>query len=1123
MSKRYSGALITKTPVVPTSLSAPGVWSLSDQAAAQATNTWPFPRDPQFNYVTMLLHGDGSAGPVAATGVGAGVSTTVTNFNADASTNNFNVTINGDARSDNFTPYLGNGYYSYSGNGSTTYALAPNSTAFDQNAAFTLEWYDFLISNGAAQAPFYVNTSGYLTVYRQAAGGYQLDKSGTGSLYLSSAYSFSAWHYIAISYDGTSTRMYVDGVLLYTYAGGGVACGTTPELGRGNGGINVNGYISNLRFTKSALYTGSTMTVPTTPLTAITNCTFLAFQSNRFIDNSTNNLAITTFNSPAISPAIPFTLPSSVATYGSGYFDGTGDRLVAPANAVFNFSTGDFTVECWVYLNSVSANQWIVGPDDTTTYPWALQTVGSAIRFISNNAANIFSPTSFTLTTGTWNHFAVTRSGSTMRWFTNGTLNGSQTYSTAIGSNTINVQIGTTGSGSGDPVNGYITDLRVVKGTAVYTASFTPSTTPLTAITNTSLLTTQYNGGGNNSGFKDSSQFNFPITRNGNTTQGTFTPYGSNWSNYFDGTSSWNLASASSTAFAFGSGGAWAFEAWVFPTASMTDNWVIQTTDSGNMRLRITTGGVLGWYSDTYGGGLNSSTVVPVNSWSHVAATYDGSTLRLFQNGVLTTSLSSGSITNGTTAVSAYIGNWSGGSRAFNGYISNARIVKGSAVYTAAFTPNTTPLTAISGTSLLTCQSNRFVDTSSNAFAITVNGSPSVQRFSPFAPLTVYNPTTYGGSGYFDGSSDYLSAPNNVAFNLNSVSFTVECWIYWNSISGEQNIVEQFTPASGPGWTLYKFSAGTIDFYGGTASINSGVTPVTGQWYHLAISRNNTTGTTSFYVNGTRTATATFGVASTSATELLVGVRKSGATWFNGYMEDLRIVKGTYIYDPTATTITVPTAPLTAVANTNFLLNYTNPAILDNSMLNNLETVGNAAVSTSVKKYGAASIAFDGTGDYLLLQGGPNFTFGTGDFTIEMWIYVVSGLSADIVYYDGRPTSTNGLYNIIYTNSTGKLIYNTNSADRITGTTTLSTGTWYHIAVCRSGTSTKLFLSGAQEGSTYTDSNSYIVGANRPVIGGNGYTLGNAPLNGYIDDLRITKYARYTTTFTVPDQAFPNG
>jgi hypothetical protein len=68
------------------------------------------------------------------------------------------------------------------------------------------------------------------------------------------------------------------------------------------------------------------------------------------------------------------------------------------------------------------------------------------------------------------------------------------------------------------------------------------------------------------------------------------------------------------------------------------------------------------------------------------------------------------------------------------GYISNLRVVAGTALYTSAFTPSTTPLTAVSGTSLLTCQSNRFIDNSSNAFTITRNGDVSVQRFSPFAP-----------------------------------------------------------------------------------------------------------------------------------------------------------------------------------------------------------------------------------------------------------------------------------------------------------------------------------------------------------------------------------------------------
>jgi hypothetical protein len=375
-----------------------------------------------------------------------------------------------------------------------------------------------------------------------------------------------------------------------------------------------------------------------------------------------------------------------------------------------------------------------------------------------------------------------------------------------------------------------------------------------------------------------------------------------------------------------------------------------------------------------------------------------------------------------------------------------------------------------------------------------------------------------------------LSAPNNVAFNLNSVSFTVECWIYWNSVTGEQNIVEQFTAPSGPGWTLYKFNsstgspAGSIDFYGGSSSINSGVVPVAGQWYHLAISRDNSSGTASFYVNGTRTATATFGVASTASTALLVGVRSGGSTWFNGYMEDLRIVKGSYVYNPTATTITVPTAPLTAVTNTQFLLNYTNPAILDNSMLNNLETVGNAAVSTSVKKYGAASMYFDGSGDRLYEPSNQNFNFGTGDFTIELWAYPISqgghGSSNNDCLIDFRPAA-NGVYGTLYIFSSGTGIYwYVNSANRITGGA-ISNGVWTHIAICRSSGSTKLFLNGTQSGSTYTDANNYLVA---PIMVGefnDGAGAGN--FNGYIDDLRITKAARYTTTFTVPDQAFPNG
>ena len=95
MSMRYKGSRLSATANTPTSLTASGAWTLQQQMQANGTSTWPFVRDPQFNYVTMLLHGDGSAG--ANNGSGGGATPTVTAFDTDASTNNFNLTINGDA------------------------------------------------------------------------------------------------------------------------------------------------------------------------------------------------------------------------------------------------------------------------------------------------------------------------------------------------------------------------------------------------------------------------------------------------------------------------------------------------------------------------------------------------------------------------------------------------------------------------------------------------------------------------------------------------------------------------------------------------------------------------------------------------------------------------------------------------------------------------------------------------------------------------------------------------------------------------------------------------------------------------------------------------------------------
>lgn len=183
---------------------------------------------------------------------------------------------------------------------------------------------------------------------------------------------------------------------------------------------------------------------------------------------------------------------------------------------------------------------------------------------------------------------------------------------------------------------------------------------------------------------------------------------------------------------------------------------------------------------------------------------------------------------------------------------------------------------------------------------------------------------------------------------------------------------------------------------------------------------------------------------------------------------------------------------------------------------------GNAQIDTAQFKFGTGSFLGDGS-DYLSLDGSADFTFGTGDFTIDFWVRLASG-GAIQTLYDGRPSGSGGGpgYPAIYV-STDNTVRFYQNGDRITGTTALSTGgVWYHVALARSGTSTKLFLNGTQEGSTLSDSTNYLGGsAGRPFLGGNSEAPGSFSLNGWMDEIRVSKgIARWTANFTPPSQPY---
>jgi hypothetical protein len=178
---------------------------------------------------------------------------------------------------------------------------------------------------------------------------------------------------------------------------------------------------------------------------------------------------------------------------------------------------------------------------------------------------------------------------------------------------------------------------------------------------------------------------------------------------------------------------------------------------------------------------------------------------------------------------------------------------------------------------------------------------------------------------------------------------------------------------------------------------------------------------------------------------------------------------------------------------------------------------GDAQLSTAQKKFGVSSLALDGTSDYISISSSPDFAYGTDAFTIEMWVYrTVSGITQLLL--DQRTTNPTNYAPVVFINASNALQYNNGNSSVIIGATTVPLNDWSHVAVSRSGTSTRLFLNGVQQGSTYTDANNYIA---TPISIGMRFDGATQPFTGYIDELRISKgIARYTSNFTVETTPF---
>lgn len=413
----------------------------------------------------------------------------------------------------------------------------------------------------------------------------------------------------------------------------------------------------------------------------------------------------------------------------------------------------------------------------------------------------------------------------------------------------------------------------------------------------TLLLNGDGTNGAQNNTFLDSSTNNFTITRTGTPTQGTFTPFSqTGWGGYFGGSDA--VSAPSNAALTLGTN-SFTIETWINP-ATLSYKLITWAGTAGHPDIYFNATGNLVYSNYATSVILTSSIALVLNVWSHVAIVRNSTTTTIYINGV-----SGGSVSdsNNWGAGVVYI-NSNGTTPVGQGYLSNLRIVNGTAVYTAAFTPPTAPLTAITNTQLLTLQSNYFKDNSSNNFAITATGTPSIQAFSPFAPTAAYGAATVGGSGYFAGGTDSLATSStSSAFAFGTGDFTVECWVY---ITADSSVVRGiWQNGTADSCNIQRNTSGNLQAWDGTDRIST-TTVLSNAWNHIAFCRAS--GTARIFVNGVVAFSWTSSVNYTTASVWVFGYTAGGTNRMVGNISNARIVTGTALY---TTAFTPPTAPLT--------------------------------------------------------------------------------------------------------------------------------------------------------------------------------------------------------------------
>jgi hypothetical protein len=404
-----------------------------------------------------------------------------------------------------------------------------------------------------------------------------------------------------------------------------------------------------------------------------------------------------------------------------------------------------------------------------------------------------------------------------------------------------------------------------------------------------------------------------------------------------------------------------------------------------------------------------------------------------------------------------------------------------------------------------------------------------------------------GASAQFDGTGDYLEVGVSGDFAFGTGNFTIEAFIRNTKASSTRKSgifsKRNFDNINAGGWGLYLTTddgkIGWEQLFSGGTNYEISTTISANTWYHVAVVRNGTA--MNIYIDGTSRASWTDSTNYTNTNQLKIGTfwdstqsnTPTDSVAFQGHIDEMRISS---VARYTAA-FTAPTSAFVNDANTLLLIHAdgTDASTVftdDNAGLGRtaktLTANGNAQVDTAQSQFGGASALFDTSADWLAITNTDDLNTGTGDFTIEFWMRPTSRATSFPVVIQNREFDA-GCIQITDRHNTNSLklqlwvVNYSNSTPMISSSTTITNGTWFHIAVSRSGSSWRLFVNGTQEGSTITYSGDATAGiANRTTIGNDAVNTAATQWNGHIDEVRWSNIARYTGNFTTATAPFVN-